>query len=54
MFVKIIRGDMTVDDGFNQWVTYFNNNGGAKATEEINAWWISTGKAVFDSYYSFK
>jgi len=50
MFVKIIRGDLTVEDGFNQWVTYFNDNGGLKATEEINAWWKTTGQASFSTF----
>ncbi|MEI6133040.1 MAG: hypothetical protein WCQ41_09500 [Bacillota bacterium] len=48
IFAKIVRGDFaSVDEGFNQWITYFNNNGGAEATTEINDWWKSQGKSSF-------
>ena len=46
-FKKNIRGDLTVEDGFNQWISYFNENGGKPATEEMNQWWDSEGKAGF-------
>ena len=45
-FVKIVRGDMAVSDGFDKWVDYFINNGGKEATNEINEWWKAEGKAL--------
>ena len=47
-FVRIIRGDYTVDGGFSSWTSYFNNNGGKTATSEINTWWKLEGKSVYN------
>ena len=46
-FSKIIRGDISVEDGFSQWLAYFKHNGGAIATAEMNKWWWKYGKAGF-------
>ncbi|MEI6603219.1 MAG: hypothetical protein WCL54_06995 [Clostridia bacterium] len=50
-FALMVRGDKTIDEGFQEWVDYFTNNGGTEATTEINAWWKTEGQAVFASYF---
>ena len=42
-FNQIIRGDISVDKGVATLKQYFNANGGAEATTEINAWWKAEG-----------
>lgn len=39
-FTKIIKGSYnSVDEGFREWMKYFNKNGGPEATDEANAWY---------------
>jgi len=49
--VLIVRGDMTVDEGFQGWLDYFNKSGGKECTTEINAWWKKDGQAVFSKFF---
>ena len=46
-FLSILRGDLSVEDGFNQWVSYFNKTGGGEATTQMNDWWSTIGKKDF-------
>ncbi|MEI6603019.1 MAG: hypothetical protein WCL54_05990 [Clostridia bacterium] len=50
MFSRIVRGDVSVEAGFDEWVTYFTNNGGQDATTEISEWWKEVGKASIDNF----
>jgi len=49
-FTKIVRGDLALEQGFTEWVNYFNSNGGLDCTNEINDWWKNGGgKDAFDN-----
>lgn len=38
-FTKIIIGEVGLEEGFASWLNTFENLGGAKITEEVNAWY---------------
>jgi putative aldouronate transport system substrate-binding protein len=38
-FTRIIVGDMDVEDGFQEWIDYWNKNGGRQITQEVNEWY---------------
>lgn len=40
-FTKMIVGDVSVEDGFSQWVDTFNSLGGEQITQEVNEWYSS-------------
>ncbi len=42
LWARIISGDLPVDDGFAEWVEYWNRNGGADITQEVNEWYNTT------------
>ena len=39
LFTKVIMGNTTVEEGFNQWVKYWNEQGGQEITQQMNEWW---------------
>lgn len=42
-FSNILYGKVSVEDGFQQWLDFFNNNGGPKVTEEVREWYKNAG-----------
>ena len=38
-YIRIIRGEDTVDEGFDAWLKNFDSMGGARITEEANEWY---------------
>lgn len=38
LFIQMIVGELDVDDGWDQWLAYWEANGGAEWTDEVNAW----------------
>lgn len=39
IFTTIILGQVTVDEGFQQWLSFWSAMGGDQITEEVNAWY---------------
>ncbi|MEI6603195.1 MAG: hypothetical protein WCL54_06875 [Clostridia bacterium] len=50
IFAQIIRGDKMVDSGFEEWTTYYQNNGGTQCDQEMSDWWKAEGKVTFDTF----
>jgi putative aldouronate transport system substrate-binding protein len=41
---RIIFGDVSVDEGWKQWIDYWNAQGGQEITAEANEWWKTFGR----------
>lgn len=39
LFIQMIVGELDIDEGWNQWLAYWENNGGAEWTEQVNQWY---------------
>ncbi|TVQ24679.1 MAG: extracellular solute-binding protein [Spirochaetaceae bacterium] len=38
LFIQMIVGELDLDAGWNQWLRYWENNGGREWTEQVNEW----------------
>lgn len=42
-FSKILYGKVGIDEGFDSWLEFWNNNGGPEITEEVREWYAAAG-----------
>lgn len=43
VFSRIMNGDLDINEGFDTWLTYWNENGGPEITQEVRDWYKAAG-----------
>jgi putative aldouronate transport system substrate-binding protein len=38
LFIQMVVGELDIDDGWDQWLAYWESNGGAEWTDQVNEW----------------